>query len=61
MAGGQTQRYRQPFGCQNRWVKGSHHASQYRPAKGEFDADSMNYSINRVSGYYGLSKVISRQ
>jgi len=30
---------------------------RYTRLKGEIDADSMNYSINRVSSYYGPSKV----
>jgi hypothetical protein len=34
---------------------------RYARLKGESDADSMNYSINRLSGYYGFSKVIDRQ
>jgi hypothetical protein len=34
---------------------------RYARLKGEIDADSMNYSINRLSGYYGFGKVIGRQ
>ena len=30
---------------------------RYARLKGEIDADSMNYSINRISSYYGPSKV----
>jgi hypothetical protein len=41
-------------------VKSSHHVP-LRPARGKIDADSMNYSISRLSGYYGSNKVIKRQ
>ena len=31
---------------------------RYARLEGEIDADSMNYSISRLSGYYGSNMVI---
>ena len=41
----------------NRSYKGSRHTLQHPSSEREIDADSMNYTISRVSGYYGWSKV----